>query len=57
VPVPRFGPRLLLGDISDEMLFDSLRVHPARAQASGYVFSFPELEPALRHVLERPARA
>jgi NAD dependent epimerase/dehydratase family enzyme len=29
-------------------------VQPAAAQASGYTFRFPELEPALRHVLNRP---
>jgi uncharacterized protein len=48
--VPRFGPRLLLGDLGD-VLFDSIRVQPAVALASGYRFGFPELEPALRHAL------
>jgi NAD dependent epimerase/dehydratase family enzyme len=30
-----------------------MRVHPARLQATGYRFQFPELEPALRHTLGR----
>jgi uncharacterized protein len=50
---PRFALRLLLGELADELLFKSLRVQPAVAQASGYTFSFPELEPALRHLLGR----
>jgi uncharacterized protein len=51
---PRFAVRLLLGELAEELLFASLRVQPAAAQASGYAFRFPELEPALRHVLGRP---
>jgi uncharacterized protein len=50
---PRFALRLVLGELADELLFKSLRVQPAAAQASGYTFSFPELEPALRHLLGR----
>jgi uncharacterized protein (TIGR01777 family) len=53
VHVPAFAPRLVLGEFADEMLFTSMRVHPARLQASGYRFQFPELEPALRHTLGR----
>jgi NAD dependent epimerase/dehydratase family enzyme len=33
------------------VLFNSIRVQPAAALASGYRFAFPELEPALRHAL------
>ena len=51
---PRFALRLALGQLADELLFASLRVQPAAAQASGYTFRFPELEPALRHLLNRP---
>jgi uncharacterized protein (TIGR01777 family) len=53
VHVPAFAPRLVLGEFADEMLFTSMRVHPARLQATGYRFQFPELEPALRHTLGR----
>jgi hypothetical protein len=51
---PRFALRLALGELANELLLASLRVQPAVAQASGYTFKFPELEPALRHVLNRP---
>jgi uncharacterized protein (TIGR01777 family) len=53
---PRFGLRLALGELAEELLFPSLRVQPAAALASGYTFRFPDLEPALRHVLHRPPR-
>jgi uncharacterized protein len=56
LPAPRFALRLLLGELAAELLFTSLRVQPAAAQASGYTFRFPDLEPALRHVLHRPPR-
>ncbi len=52
--VPALGPRLLLGQVADELILASMRVHPAVAQASGYTFRHPELEPALRHILHRP---
>jgi uncharacterized protein (TIGR01777 family) len=54
--VPEFALRLLLGELAEELLFASLRVQPAAAQASGYEFRFPELEAALRHLLHRPSR-
>jgi uncharacterized protein (TIGR01777 family) len=51
--VPAFGPRLVLGEAADELLFVSQRAHPARLHATGYRFQLPELEPALRHTLGR----
>jgi uncharacterized protein len=54
--VPAFAPRLALGEFADEMLFASIRAVPARLLETGYRFRFPELEPALRHTLGRPAR-
>lgn len=55
VPVPRFAPRLLLGELADVLLFASQRAFPERAEADGFVFAHPNLENALRHVLRRPA--
>lgn len=57
VPVPRFGPKLVLGELADTLLFSSKRVLPERAQAEGYAFRHAHLEEALRHVLSRPAPA
>jgi NAD dependent epimerase/dehydratase family enzyme len=53
VPVPSFGPKLLLGQLADELLFTSARVHPAATESSGYSFRHPTLEAALRHLLNR----
>lgn len=48
VPVPKLGPRLLLGrELADSLLGDSLRVAPRRLLESGYGFRHPELGPAL----------
>jgi uncharacterized protein len=52
--VPAFAPRLALGEFADEMLLVSQRARPVRLQQTGYRFRFPELEPALRHTLQRP---
>jgi len=51
--VPGFALRLALGEMADEMLLASTRAHPALLLASGYRFRYPDLEEALRHVLER----
>jgi uncharacterized protein (TIGR01777 family) len=53
--VPAFAPRLALGEFADEMLLVSQRARPVRLQETGYRFQFPDLEPALRHTLGRPA--
>jgi uncharacterized protein (TIGR01777 family) len=54
VPVPRFGPKLLLGgELADALLFDGQRVAPARLRSHGFEFRHPDLELALRAVLDR----
>lgn len=55
LPAPAFALRLALGELADGMLLVSQRALPERAEASGYVFAHPELEPALRAVLDRPS--
>jgi uncharacterized protein len=39
--------------MADALLLAGARVMPARLQASGYRFRFPDLESALRHLLGR----
>ena len=56
LPVPAFAPKLVLGEAADEFLFVSQRARPVRLLETGYRFRFPELEPALRHTLNRPER-
>ena len=53
VPLPAFAVRLLFGEMGDELLLSSTRVEPHRLQAAGFTFRFPDLEPALRHLLGR----
>ncbi len=53
-PMPAFAARLVFGQMADELLLVSARAAPSRLLASGFQFRFPELEPALRHLLGRP---
>ncbi|MBP2376169.1 TIGR01777 family oxidoreductase [Paeniglutamicibacter psychrophenolicus] len=54
VPVPAFGPRLLLGrEGAAELAFANQLVDSGKVEASGYEFRQPDLESALRHVLGR----
>jgi uncharacterized protein (TIGR01777 family) len=52
LPIPAFGPRLVLGrELADELLFTSQRVLPAVLTAAGYPFAHPDLHTALRGLL------
>lgn len=52
LPVPAFGPRLLLGrQLADELLFASQRVAPTRLLASGFAFAHADVDTALAAVL------
>jgi uncharacterized protein (TIGR01777 family) len=54
VPVPAFGPRLLLGaEGATELAQASQRVRPEQLLSAGHAFRHPQLEPALRHLLGR----
>jgi uncharacterized protein (TIGR01777 family) len=53
LPVPAFAARLAFGEMADALLLAGARALPARLQASGYRFRFPDLESALRHLLGR----
>ena len=53
MPLPAFAARLAFGEMADALLLASARVVPAKLQASGYAFRFPDLEAALRHLLGR----
>jgi uncharacterized protein (TIGR01777 family) len=49
-PVPEFALRLLYGEMADVVL-GSQRVVPAAAEASGFRFTFPSVDDALRSIL------
>jgi uncharacterized protein len=51
-PIPAFGVRLLFGEMADALLLSSQRVEPQKLQRSEYQFLYPQLEPALRHILK-----
>lgn len=54
LPVPRLGPRLLLGDQgARELACASQRVMPDKLTAAGHRFRHPDLDGALRHLLGR----
>lgn len=58
LPVPSFGPKLLLGgELADALLFTSQRVLPGVLEQHGYQFQHPTLDVALRALLGRPAAA
>jgi uncharacterized protein len=52
-PLPAFAARLLFGEMADALLLSSTRALPQALTAAGYQFRYPELEPALRHLLQR----
>ena len=56
MPTPAFALKLALGDMA-ELLTTGQRVLPKRTQEAGFEFEYPELEPALRDLLARPAQA
>lgn len=52
VPAPSLALEIALGDFSQELLW-SRRVLPRRAESTGYEFSHPGLDEALRQILVR----
>jgi uncharacterized protein (TIGR01777 family) len=56
VTAPAFALRLVLGrEMADAMLLGGARILPRRAVESGYPFRDPDLEPALRRLLDARA--
>lgn len=56
VPVPTFGPKLLLGsELADALLFTGQKVLPQVLANDGYTFRHSDLETALRSLLKRAA--
>lgn len=52
MPLPAFAARLIFGEMADALLLSSTRVVPKKLIDAGYVFKYPELEPALEHILK-----
>lgn len=49
MPIPKFGPKLVLGgELADNLLFSGQKVMPTVLQNDGFEFSHPDLTSALR---------
>ena len=53
IPLPAFAARLVFGEMADALLLSSARVEPAALLRAGYRFHYPDLEGALRHLLNK----
>ncbi len=51
-PVPAFAAKISFGEMADALLLASANVEPAKLLESHYPFRYPELEGALRHILD-----
>jgi uncharacterized protein (TIGR01777 family) len=52
MPGPAFAVRMVVGEMADYLLLMSQRLVPECLQLMGFPFKFPELEPALRDLLQ-----
>lgn len=50
-PMPASTARMLFGEIADALLLASDRVVPEKLEKAGYAFKYPELKPALKHLI------
>ena len=53
LPLPAPAARVMLGEVADALLLASQRMEPAKLKSTGYDFRYPQLEGALRHLLDR----
>ena len=53
LPAPAFMLKLLFGEMAEELLLWSYRIKPGVLLDSGYEFEYPDLENALRIILEK----
>lgn len=51
LPIPAAALKLVFGEMAEHTLLGSARIVPKRLLESGFQFAYPELEPALRHLL------
>jgi uncharacterized protein (TIGR01777 family) len=51
-PAPSFALRAAMGEMAEALLLGSTRMRPARLLEMGYRFAFPDLQPALRDILD-----
>ena len=52
LPVPEFAIKTLFGEMGETLLLEGSRVVPKKLQDAKFEFDFPNLEAAMKHVLE-----
>ncbi len=52
-PMPAFGARLVFGEMADALLLSSQRVDPCVLEDNEFLFNWPTLEAALKHILAK----
>jgi uncharacterized protein (TIGR01777 family) len=50
MPAPAFAVRMAVGEMADSLLLSGQRAIPAKAQALGFQFQYPQLDAALRQI-------
>lgn len=55
-PLPAFAARMAFGEMADALLLASQKVDPGVLEDNGFLFSWPTLEPALKHILAADQR-
>jgi uncharacterized protein (TIGR01777 family) len=50
-PLPSFAARIIFGEMANELLLESCRVHPGKLLNSGYAFRHTNLQDALKDIL------
>jgi hypothetical protein len=54
LPIPKFGPKLLLGsELAEALLFTGQRVMPTELQKLGFAFQHSTIDVALRALLNK----
>jgi len=54
LPIPKFGPKLVLGgELADNLLFSGQKVVPTVLDGAGFTFAHPTLDGALRDLLKK----
>jgi uncharacterized protein len=51
-PIPEFAVKMMFGEMGETLLLQGCRVVPKRLMEMGYKFLYPNLDEALKHVLE-----
>jgi len=57
LPLPGFAAKIIMGEMAEELLLASQKCQPTKLLNSGFKFSYPKLEDALRQALQPDTNA